>query len=71
MREPVNPAAEEPDVLAIENAIFETALQIPDPAQRRAFLEKTYQGDSQGREDMDDLLKLAGTSSAFFLGGTA
>ncbi|MEO5913579.1 MAG: protein kinase [Luteolibacter sp.] len=69
MKDAVNPAAEDSGVLAIENAIFETALQIPDPAQRRAFLEKTYQGDSQGREDMDDLLKLAGTSSAFFLEG--
>lgn len=69
MREMVNPAADDTDTLAIENAIFETALQLSEPAQRRAFLEKTYQGDLQGREDMDELLKMAGTSSAFFLEG--
>ena len=69
MKDTINAAAEETDLLAIDNAIFETALQIPDPSQRREFLERTYQGDSQGREDMEDLLKMAGTSSAFFLEG--
>jgi tetratricopeptide (TPR) repeat protein len=69
MRETTDPEAEEEDLLAVENAIFEAALQIPDPSQRRAFLERTFQGDPVGREDMEDLLKMAGTSAAFFLEG--
>jgi eukaryotic-like serine/threonine-protein kinase len=60
--------AEDPtDSLAIENAIFETALQISNPEQRSEFLDKTFIGDASGRKDMEDLLKMAGTSSAFFL----
>ncbi|MCW1925368.1 protein kinase [Luteolibacter arcticus] len=69
MKDIIDPAEEATDSLAIENAIFETALQIPDPTQRREFLERTFQGDPGGREGMEDLLKLAGTSSAFFLEG--
>jgi serine/threonine protein kinase len=69
MKDTIDEAAGEADVLAIENAIFETALQIANPARRREFLERTFQGDSPGREDMEDLLKMAGTSSAFFLEG--
>ena len=69
MSEPIHPAAEDTDALAIENAIFETALQIQDLSLRHAFLDKTYQGDPVGREEMEDLIKMAGTSSAFFLEG--
>ncbi len=63
------PGDEAADPLAIENAIYETALQIGDAAQRREFLDRTFQGDPEGRENMDDLLALAGTSSAFFIEG--
>ena len=65
----IDPTEDETDSLAVENAIFETAMQIPDPAQRREFLERTFHGDPQGRENMEELLDLAGTSSAFFLEG--
>ncbi|MCW1885247.1 serine/threonine protein kinase [Luteolibacter flavescens] len=44
-------------------------MQIPDAVQRREFLERTFHGDPQGRESMEELLDLAGTSSAFFLEG--
>ncbi|MEK7950776.1 serine/threonine protein kinase [Luteolibacter soli] len=68
MTETIDPAdEEETDSLAIENAIFETAMQIPDPVQRREFLERTFHGDPLGKESMEELLGLAGTSSAFFL----
>ena len=50
MSETIHPAAEDTDALAIENAIFETALQIQDLSLRHAFLDKTYQGDPVGRE---------------------
>jgi tetratricopeptide (TPR) repeat protein len=69
MRETIDPPEDETDSLAVENAIFETAMQIPDPAQRRDFLERTFHGDPEGRENMQELLDLAGTSSAFFLEG--
>lgn len=67
MKPSSQPAEDPSDSMAIENAIFETALQIPDPAQRREFLERTFHGDPQGRQDMEELVELAGTSSAFFL----
>jgi eukaryotic-like serine/threonine-protein kinase len=67
MSETIHPPEDETDSLAVENAIFETAMQIPDPAQRRDFLERTFHGDPEGRENMEELLNLAGTSSAFFL----
>ena len=66
MSETIDPTESGADPLAIENAIFEAALQLPDPAQRRDFLERTFHGDPRGREEMEDLLGLAGTSSAFF-----
>lgn len=69
MSDTIDPAAGETDSLAIENAIFETALQIGNKAQRREFLERTYQGDSSALEEMEGLLGMAGTSSAFFLEG--
>jgi tetratricopeptide (TPR) repeat protein len=69
MRETIDPPEDETDSLAVENAIFETAMQIPDPVQRREFLERTFHGDPEGRENMEELLDLAGTSSAFFLEG--
>ncbi len=69
MKDTIDPAEDAADPLAIENAIFETASQLPDPAQRREFLERTYHGDPQGREEMEDLLRFSGTSSAFFLEG--
>ncbi|MES2440003.1 MAG: serine/threonine-protein kinase [Verrucomicrobiota bacterium] len=67
MNDPTDTTGDLNDSLAIENAIFETALQISNPEQRREFLDKTFKGDAQGRKDMEDLLKMAGTSSAFFL----
>ncbi len=65
----IDPAEDESDSLAIENAIYETALQISDPEQRREFLDRTFHGDAQGRDDMEQLLKVAGTSAAFFIEG--
>jgi len=69
MTETIDPPEDETDSLAIENAIFETAMQIPDAEQRREFLDRTFHGDPHGRENMEELLDLAGTSSAFFLEG--
>lgn len=70
MRQTIEPSEEDgKDSLAVENAIFESAMQITDPAQRREFLERTFHGDPDGRQDMEDLLSMAGTSSAFFLEG--
>jgi serine/threonine protein kinase len=67
MKPSSHPAEESSDPMEIENAIFETAVQIPDPARRREFLERTFHGDPQGQKDMEELVELAGTSSAFFL----
>ena len=69
MKETINPAGDRTDPLAIENAIFEAALQISDPAQRREFLDKIFHGDPRGRTSMEELLEMAGTSSAYFLEG--
>ena len=69
MRETINPAGDATDPLAIENAIFEMALQISDPAQRREFLDRIFLGDPQGRKGMEELLEMVGTSSAYFLEG--
>ncbi|WP_052573377.1 serine/threonine-protein kinase [Haloferula sp. BvORR071] len=68
MKEAIDDLAEHgTDPLAIENAIFETALQITDPLQRREFLDRTFHGDPEGRRDMEELVEMAGTSSAFFI----
>ena len=67
MKEGSDPQEETTDPLDLENAIFETAMQIADPARRREFLDRTFQGDPAGRQGMEELLDMAGTSSAFFL----
>ncbi len=69
MKEGSDPREETADPLDLENAIFDTALQIADPAKRSEFLDRTFHGDPAGREDMEELLAMAGTSSAFFLEG--
>ncbi|HEY1120111.1 MAG TPA: serine/threonine-protein kinase, partial [Haloferula sp.] len=69
MTETIDPPEDETDSLAVENAIFETAMQIPDSTQRREFLERTFHGDPHGLENMQELIDLSGTSSAFFLEG--
>ena len=51
----------------IKEAIFETALNLEDPAARQAFLERTFTGDPQGLAGMADLLEAARGSVEFFL----
>ena len=51
----------------IEEAIFETALNLEDPAARQAFLERTFTGNPQGLAGMADLLDAARGSVEFFL----
>ncbi|MBB5353606.1 hypothetical protein HNR46_003867 [Haloferula luteola] len=57
------------DPLAVENAIFEAALQVSDRRQRAEFLDRVFRGDPAGRQAMEDLLGMAGSSAAFFLEG--
>ena len=67
MKEGSDPKEETTDPLDLENAIFEAALQIADPAGRREFLDRTFHGDPEGRQGMEELLGMTGASSAFFL----
>ncbi len=53
----------------IESAIFETAIEIGDAETRRAFLDRSFQGDPEGLTRMQELLSFAGESTAFFLEG--
>ncbi|MBK1882143.1 serine/threonine protein kinase [Luteolibacter pohnpeiensis] len=53
--------------LAIENAIFDTALEIKDGELRELYLQKTFQGDPDGLERMRNLLSAVGESAAYFL----
>ncbi|QJE95101.1 serine/threonine protein kinase [Luteolibacter luteus] len=51
----------------MEDAIFDTALHIEDPAERRLYLERSFRDDSEGLTRMTELLELAGESAAFFI----
>jgi serine/threonine protein kinase len=51
----------------LEYAIFDTAVHIEDPEERRAFLERSFHGDPEGLARMSELLDLAGESAAFFI----
>ncbi|GAA5483003.1 serine/threonine protein kinase [Haloferula sargassicola] len=54
---------------SIENAVFGAAMEIPDRAQRAEFLDRVFHDDPAGRADMEELLAMAGRSSAYFLEG--
>ncbi len=58
------------DSVEIDNAIFATAMEITDPAQRGEFLDRIYRDDPDGRSGMEKLVEMAGISSAFFLEGS-
>ncbi|MEK7953980.1 hypothetical protein [Luteolibacter soli] len=62
-------AIHEADSLDLENEIFETALQLTDPERRREYLDRTFYGDRQGREGMEELLGMTGIASSYFLEG--
>lgn len=51
----------------MEEAIFNTAVQLQDPEQRRCFLERSFHGDPEGFTRMMELLELSGESAAFFI----
>ena len=55
------------DVLALENAIFETALAIEEAETRDRFLKRVYHDDPEGLGRMEDLLSLTGESAMFFI----
>ncbi len=69
MREFINPGDAGADPLAIENAIFETASQLADLAERREFLDRTFYGNPQGRRAMEELLEMAEAASTYFFEG--
>jgi serine/threonine protein kinase len=56
-----------PESSDLEDAIFDTAVHIEDPEERRAFLERSFHGDPAGLARMSELLELAGESAAFFI----
>jgi serine/threonine protein kinase len=56
-----------PESSDLEDAIFDTAVHIEDPEERRAFLERSFHGDPAGLARMSELLDLAGESAAFFI----
>ncbi len=58
------PAAE---FVEIEDAIFDTAIHLEDPEQRRIFLERSFHDNPEGLARMSELLDLAGESAAFFI----
>ena len=55
------------DPLAIENAIFETALELGDSRLRKIYLSRSYRDDPEGLARMEALLAITGESAAFFL----
>ncbi len=57
----------ENDVLAIDNAIFETALAIEEDGARERFLSRAYGADLAGLDRMKQLLAVTGESAAFFM----
>jgi len=67
LSEAVKPVDDTADSLAIENAIFDAALQLTDPAQRAEFLDRIFYGDPLRRKGMAELLEMAGTASGYFL----
>jgi hypothetical protein len=69
MEEGIHHPGNDADSLSVENAIFEAALQLDDPAQRRAFLDRTFDGDLQGRKGMEDLLEMTEIASTYFTEG--
>jgi serine/threonine protein kinase len=56
-----------PESSDLEDAIFDTAIHIEDPEERRVFLERSFHGDPEGLARMSELLELAGESAAFFI----
>jgi eukaryotic-like serine/threonine-protein kinase len=56
-----------PESSDLEDAIFDTAIHIEDPEERRVFLERSFHGDPEGLARMSELLDLAGESAAFFI----
>jgi len=66
MREAINQADDGSNPIAIENAIFEMALQLEDPVQRSEFLARTFHEDPQGRTEMELLLGMTGNASIYF-----
>jgi len=67
MRDAINPAGDDADSIAIENAIFEMALQLEDPMARREFLDRTFHRDPQGRTEMELLLGMTESASIYFV----
>jgi serine/threonine protein kinase len=55
------------DPAAVENAIFDAAMNIDDATLRAAFLSRSFHGDPGGKARMEDLIAHAGESSAFFI----
>ena len=55
------------DLNDLEDAIFNTAVHIDVPEERRLFLERSFHGDPDGLARMSELLELAGESAAFFI----
>lgn len=55
------------DPEAIDDAIFDAAMNIDDPHLRSVFLERSFQGDPEGKARLEDLIAHAGESSAFFI----
>lgn len=53
--------------IGIEDAIFDTAINIEDAALRHDFLQRTFRDDLEGMAKMEELLKVAGESAAFFI----
>ena len=56
-----------PESSDLEDAIFDTAVHIEDPEERRVYLERSFHGDPDGLARMTELLELAGESAAFFI----
>ena len=56
-----------PESSDLEDAIFDTAIHIEDPEERRVFLKRSFHGDPEGLARMSELLDLAGESAAFFI----
>ena len=52
----------------LEEAVFETALGLEDPAAREAFLAHWFRDDAAALEEMRGLLRAADRSSSFFVG---
>lgn len=53
------------EAIWMEDAIFDTALDLEDPAARRVFFIRVYGDDDEGSRRMAELLELAGESAAW------